>query len=416
MACLKLLSFLSFTFLTACWDWKGTQPFYKSSDPNKKTITHINIDTAIVHNFAALSDKIVHRTYRTKFGVPRTICEARNVTSLAATHTKHTAALSDSQDQIIVLVFAAPRSLKNDAECVGNLREGCSEIFVVESIDEGRTWSGPVTVNRTRQDDLYHRMSPSVAYDRETSTIYIAYTRVEVVTGKSVIGFIKKIVGGNYTEEQQMHLGYSYNWGSPKLTVTNPAKHTGHIHLCVTGTSSDGGVKAVLYSRSASSGTGWSRPKDLAPYDHNHHHENAITAVGIAGEEEVFVGFTAFGSVAMVSRSWDGGRSWSPAARVSKKLGKLATLKACGQVKTLGVLASLIPTSDPSSIELVYYNTTTQRWNTLPRPFKSVGQLAAAAAFDCTGLLAHKVAVTAVADQGSAAVFDSCNYDYPEVE
>jgi hypothetical protein len=92
------------------------------------------------------------------------------------TNTKHTAAYGFDDDQIIVLVFAALRSKGNDTVCSRSSTKGCSEIFIVESIDEGVTWSKPMFLNRTNKDDIYHRTSPLVAYDRETNTICIACT------------------------------------------------------------------------------------------------------------------------------------------------------------------------------------------------------------------------------------------------
>lgn len=413
---LRFLVCLFFVCAVLCQEWKGSRPFYESSDPNKKTATHINVDTGIVHNFAALSDRIIHRTYRTKFDSAKTICEVQQVSSMDSTNTKHIAAFGDQDEQIIVLVFAAPRGRGKDTTCNSISNQGCSEIFIMESIDEGATWSKPMVVNRTKQDDVFHRTAPSVAYDRETSTIYIAYTLAEVPSNKSVIGLIKKTVGGKYTEEMRVYLGYNYYWLNPKLTITNPRKRVGYVHMSLVGTALRGSIMGVFYTQSINNGESWSSPRDMISHDHNSVHETAIGAVGAAGIEELYIAFTSFSSSVMYARSDDNGKKWTYVAKVSQTAGRLSALRACGQVATLGVLVSIVPKDNPNTIELSYYNTTTKTWSQFPKPFKSVDKFNGPVAFDCTGLLTDKVAFTAVTDQGSAAVFDTFNYDYPEIE
>ena len=301
-----------------------------------KGFSHINTDTGIVHNFGLTTTKVIHRTYRTHFGPINVISEVFGASHIDAIHTKHNAANMDGDEdiQIISFIFSARRSKKNDTRCDNENTNGCKEIFIVESINDGLNWSKPILVPRENMDDKIHRHSPSMAYDRESGTIYIVYARTPK-EGPSTIGLVKKKVGDKkYERETVLKLDDSYSWSQPKITVTNPEKSMTVFHLSILGSKTD--HFSVFYTRAMNNTDEWGPVKDFADGKSSVHF-NAISAVGMAGINDLYLAYTS-DKKSFLRISENNGETWSEPLTINENAGIVPFMKACGQTKTLGAL------------------------------------------------------------------------------
>ncbi len=409
----KAIAFLALAVLAICAGWKGTRIAYSSGELAVKAFTHINTDTGIIHNFGVTPTKIIHRTYRTHFGPVNTIINIQGVNFIDATHSKHTAATA-GEDQVIALVFAAPRSGMNVKDCTKDSTIGCSEVYIVESLDDGATWSKPIVISRENANDVVHRGSPSATYDREENVIYIAYTYTNVANGDTAIGLVKKPIGEAYRKEQLIKIPGDQKASHPKLTVTNPAKHKGELHLAFIGNLA-GGDKTVLYTKSVNGGAAWSAPLDLTPNDHKSNHYVTISSVGIAGNHDVFMAYSEnAGTEIKFVYSHNSGTSWSTPKKVNNKPGLVPFMKACGQTKALGVFFSMFSEKGSYNYEMVYYNTTDSTYKQMALPFKELPELTHIPMAECTGLADPGVSFVAISGSKNLFVFDDYDYDYPE--
>jgi len=404
-----LVALINFIFAAG---WRQTRVLYTSGELASRVFTHINEDTGIVHNFMVTPTKILHKTFRTTFGPLKTLAEVQGVTFIDAVHSKHTAA-DQGEQQIIGLVYSAPRSGKNSKDCAKGATTGCLEVYIIESVDDGKTWSKPSMIKRADSNDIVHRASPSITYDREEDIIYIAYTHINAETKEESIGLIQKHVGESYPHETILKIPGNLQYGHPRLAVTNPMKHKGELHMCFIATF-NANSRTVMYAKSTNNGQTWTTPLELTPNDHNSNHYHTISAVGIAGSQDVFISYSQnAGTEINFIYSKNAGTTWSAPKQINKKPALVPTMKACGQTKALGVFFSM-PSEDGKSYEMVYYNATDSSYKQISTPFKEYPQLTHIPMADCTGLTDESLAFVAISGAKNMFLFDDFNYNYPE--
>jgi len=399
--------------------WKGPRLFHQATSYALKAFTHVNTDTGVAHLFAAYGTYIIHRTYRTRLGPVNTITTSHELTSngdgyIDVAHTKHTAAYGAEDDQIIVLVYESYRSGQNTKQCVKGNLTGCMEVYIAESLNDGVTWSKPVHVPRPTTDDVVHRTRPQVTYDREQNVVYIAYTHINQETGVSSIAFIKKpMKTGRYSTEVLLNLPRDFTgYLSPKLTVTNPKKHTGTLHLACIGLLGNDSSDTV-YFNSKDQGTTWTKKATFTPNDPKGRHHVMIGAVGIAGVEDIFTIYATNNYTDIEFRySPNNGDNWGTPVKINAIPKVLSYMKVCGQTKTLGVLFTLY--SFPlQKLDLSYYNHTSKTISKLETPFKGLEQLMHLPMGECVGLIETDVKFIIGTGSRNSFFFDDDNYDYP---
>jgi len=74
----------------------------------------------------------------------------------------------------LFLAFSATRR-SGGSKCESGLTDGCNDIFIMESNDEGQTWSNPIPVPRTDMNDPANRKLPAILYIAEIGRLFIAY-------------------------------------------------------------------------------------------------------------------------------------------------------------------------------------------------------------------------------------------------
>ena len=314
--------------------------------------------------------------------------------------------------QIISFIFSARRSKKNDTRCDNEDTNGCKEIFIVESINDGWNWSKPIMAPRGNMHDEIHRHSPSMVYDRESGTIYIVYT-ITPKDGPSTIGLIKKKVGATtYDKEMVLNLDNIYSWSQPKITVTNPEKKMTVLHLSILGSKTD--HFSVFYTRAVNNTDKWESVKDLADGKSSKHF-NAISAVGMAGVNDLYLAYTS-DKQSFLRISENNGEVWSEPYTINKDAGIVPFMRACGQTKTLGALISIYSENNFNDYGFYYYNRTSKTLGSFVTPFKDLKSTRHIPMFDCTGLSEETLSYTAVAGFEYSIVFAEYNYNYPELK
>jgi hypothetical protein len=333
-------------------------------------------------------------------------------------HTKHTAAYGAEDDQIIVLLYDSYRSGQPTGKCNKEDKSGCLEVFISESYDDGKTWSKPTILPRPHSDDVVNRVKPATVYDREQNVIYITYSYQNLETGVNTIAFVKKVMKvGKYTEETLLELPGPFKGAKgAKLTITNPKKKSGILHMAVVGLL--GGAKtSVYYLKSLDQGKTWALKTEFTPGDELGVHHVSLTSVGGAGNSDIFVAYNNHNFNDIEFRySPDAGETWGKIVKVNKIARLLPYIRPCGQTKTLGVLFSSY--SYPlRKMETLYYNHTSGIIQTLPNPFKGLGEMTHVPCGECVGLADPdvKFIIGAGRQADQTFYFDTYNYDYPEV-
>ncbi len=420
MVATRALLFLGLLALASATGWKGTRIIYASAQPATKALSLVNIDTGVAHLFTVAGDQIIHRGYRASFTRTTTISTGRIVKFIDAGHSKHTAALSEEGEQVLLLAFESTRSGQTSAVCAKDDTSGCSEVYLISSTDDGKTWGKPQVVKRKDSNDAVHRKKPSVTYDREHDVIYVGYTRVDAATNGTRIAMVREYVSDQqFREEEILNVGGRVAYRKildPKLAVTNPGKAKASIHMSFIGELNYKENSVLLYTRSEDNGTTWSVPVDISPEDHLAPHNRAIASIGIAGQEDVFMLYSAKGGAEIrFITSRDSGKSWSQPKVVSSRPGQIPYLRVCGQTKALGAILVLTDGIRKIQWEVQYFNRTDGTYTTLPTPFKDRRVLGNVVMADCYALVDPDIKIVAVTTVRTTSLLDDYNYDLPPV-
>ena len=423
MVGLKNLSILTLCclLLLAQADWRGTRIMFAAGDGWSKALPLVNVDTGIVHNFAVVGMHLMHRTFRGHFGPISILSPAHIVKYIDATHTKHTAAsaVTGGNDQIVTVVFESTRGRKESTTCTKDSTDGCGEIFVIESIDDGLTWGMPFMLPRNNSRDVVHRKRPSIVYDRETNALYIAYSYKNMETGESSIAMARKYLEEDkYEQEEILQIGGKFTeYQNPKFSVTMPQKHVTELHLLFNGVLSETEVNVLSYTRSLDKGKTWDLPTDLSPGDHTGPRMKSMVSVGIAGEQDLFILYGANGGAeTRLITSKNGGRSWSTPKVINNRPGLIMQMRVCGETKALGAVTILFDEADKKTWFLGYYDHTDGSYKNLPKPFTELTPFESLPMIDCNMLVKESMRLVISVPCKNIVAFDDYNYDHPETK
>eukprot|EP00826_Nyctotherus_ovalis_P010503 TRINITY_DN12764_c0_g1_i5.p1 TRINITY_DN12764_c0_g1~~TRINITY_DN12764_c0_g1_i5.p1 ORF type:complete len:422 (+),score=81.97 TRINITY_DN12764_c0_g1_i5:73-1338(+) len=351
-----------------------TKLMYASGELANKGIAHITLDTGETHAFGLLATKIIHRTYNGHFGPINVVAQIRDVSFADVISTRKV----EGKDQNIFFFFVAPRSGRETKVCNEKNTTGCGEIYITTSTDKGKTWSPPTSIRRTNMKDAVDRSFPSVAYDRVADTIYMAYATRTSTEFK--IAMVKKRSNDSFfSDETVLTIPGGTVWSQPKLAITKPTKGETIFHLSILGGSKE--KESVYYVRSTNEKT-WSDLKQISDgASKNVGHSNSISALGVVGENDVYLARTSKG-VTYLHISKDGGKEWGIPIKVGEK-GRIPFTKACGNTATAGVLISIFGENQIEAYKFMYYDKESNKVVPYETPFTEITDLNHIPMFDC---------------------------------
>lgn len=412
------VTFFCFLGVLAFAGWRGTRNVYSSAEGATKALSLVNVDTGVVHIFGVVGNSIAHRTFRSALGPVKMLTTTHKVGYIDAAHTKHTAATA-GDDQIVVMVFDSTRDGKGTGSCTKANSQGCSEVYIIESLDDGLTWTKPSLISRYSMSDIVHRSKPSVTYDREDNVIYIAYSHINAETGETKLGMVRKyLTEGKYRQEEILTIPGTYKKiNAPKIAITIPEKKKAEIHLIFTAEIGEKDAFVELYTRSADKGKTWITPLDLTPDDHQAHHYKTMSSISIVGQQDLFILCSAKAGADMnLIVSKDGGKTWAKPIKVNNKSGLVPYIRTCGQTKAWGAIMVLFDDREKKTLEVVYYDQATSTIKSYPKPFADVPYLERVPMIDCNALVDSDVKLVIAGAYKSTIVFDDYNYVLPDQE
>jgi BNR repeat-like domain len=192
------------------------------------------------------------------------------------------------------------------------------------------TWSAPTFINQTT--------SPAILNDKEwiavdhnpaspfRDRVYVTWTRFkfQAQTGayvQSPIAFVSSSDGGRTFTTPKMISG-SAHYGQGSRPVVGP---DGSLYVFWDGSTRLATTDSTYVVKSTDGGATWSAPKaiaplvDIAPLHNTAFRVNSYPAAAVAANGDVYATWdteTSAGSVAVYSKSTDGGNTWSAPARV----------------------------------------------------------------------------------------------------
>jgi hypothetical protein len=192
------------------------------------------------------------------------------------------------------------------------------------------TWSAPTFINQTT--------SPAILNDKEwiavdhnpaspfRDRVYVTWTRFkfQAQTGayvQSPIAFVSSSDGGRTFTTPKMISG-SAHYGQGSRPVVGP---DGSLYVFWDGSTRLATTDSTYVVKSSDGGATWSQPKaiaplnDIAPLHGTAFRVNSYPAAAVATNGDVYATWdteTTAGSVAVYSKSADGGATWSAPARV----------------------------------------------------------------------------------------------------
>src|SRR5215475_12519787 len=192
------------------------------------------------------------------------------------------------------------------------------------------TWSAPTFINQTT--------SPAILNDKEwiavdhnpaspfRDRVYVTWTRFKFnpQTGayvQSPIAFVSSSDGGQTFTKPKMISG-SAHYGQGSRPVVGP---DGSLYVFWDGSTRLAATDSTYVVKSTDGGATWSDPKaiaplnDIAPLHGTAFRVNSYPAAAVAANGDVYATWTtetSAGSVAVYSKSVDGGATWSAPARV----------------------------------------------------------------------------------------------------
>jgi hypothetical protein len=192
------------------------------------------------------------------------------------------------------------------------------------------TWSAPTFINQTT--------SPAILNDKEwiavdhnpaspfRDRVYVTWTRFkfQAQTGayvQSPIAFVSSSDGGRTFTAPKMISG-SAHYGQGSRPVVGP---DGSLYVFWDGSTRLATTDSTYVVKSTDGGATWSAPKaiaplvDIAPLHNTAFRVNSYPAAAVAANGDVYATWdteTSAGSVAVYTKSTDGGATWSAPARV----------------------------------------------------------------------------------------------------
>ena len=124
-------------------------------------------------------------------------------------------AACDINGKNLYVAYSARREA-GATECDGNVT-GCSDVFFIESVDSGKTWTKAVAVPRGNMTDAAHRTDPKLLFVTERSRLFIAYTRHEPAENHYFLATVTRPKGSSiFANEIQL----TAQWSRPLMNKT----------------------------------------------------------------------------------------------------------------------------------------------------------------------------------------------------
>lgn len=380
---------LSLLFITIYATPPRSKLLYASAEPANKGIAHIAINTGTMHAFGLLETRVFHRRYiKGHFGPINTIAKVEGISFSEAI----SAFDEKTGKQVIIYIFVGPRSTKLGGKCEGNITDGCKDIYITESLDDGQTWKAPTYIRRDIMDDDIERNFPALAYDRLTQMIYIVYARKNTQKNIYNLGIIKKnAFDSSFTDEAILPIPEIKLLSQPKLTITKPAADQSVMHLSFLGGNSS--AETVYYAKSTNEGP-WT-VREVTPGARGKAHSNSLAAIGTLQDPFVYLAHTTVNDTFLLVSS-DHGNSWSDPLKIHNGA-RIPFLRACGKTEGVGAMISLFREGNPDAYAFIYYDRKTKQHRKFDKPFTDVQGVNHLPMFDCTATESTGIVYAAVA-------------------
>jgi len=203
----------------------------------------------------------------------------------------------------LFVTYSNPRN-KPNSQCENENTDGCTEIFISESEDNGAKWSSPTKISRKNMNDPYNRVAFATIYVKETGRIYIFYKKEGI--DSSAIAYITRPANSQLFSEEIIVKTFDMNqllWFDAAYTFN---KITFALHLTWKAIEKTGDVK-VFYSRSVDSVV-WTDPMVL---DNSDHEKTYAFLHSKKGTENLSIIYTPWHNSYSVKHSADSGITWS---------------------------------------------------------------------------------------------------------
>ncbi len=363
--------------------WNGTVLLYPSKGWVPKVDASYNADTGVVHTLSVSEGLILHRRFVGG--------KWSDMTTLYASHKLNDyldileAQYKDAAGKIvqhIVMIYDASRSGQETMTCNDKEDIGCHEVYIVESDDDGATWTAPVSVPRADMHDRVHRMKANLAYDRTTKTVFLAYSVGDVKTGKVVIRMVSKVLPVvKFSNEVELKFPGMEQASHPKMGVTNTGiAGKGILHMLYLKELGNG-QGYIVYSNSENLGVTWSEPvifdKTIGA------HVLTLHSLNKARAGDIFISYTSNNWTTInYAYSRNGGKTWTPPKVVREGFKLLPYVRACGENRVEGYMLTIY-TPYTQFYEIHYFNMTNGKRTQYTVPFRERKQLENVPLCDC---------------------------------
>jgi len=255
---MKSLFILSFIFIGCIAHW--TPPQFVSSKTNECTFPEMYMDpaTRITHMLWIENDANIF-----KLAYAKLMPDRKTVTFTKYLETEHRARLShiigEGDGKHILLAYDAKRTQGDTLDCDEKETRGCYEIFFMESMDGGDTWTKPVQIKHDNVNDPLDRKGPRLTYIKDSQLTFITYWK------SGPMAYAKRTGSGDFTSETILTSSAHTAYQSIVHTVD---KNTKKAKLHFTYSDWVYPTEHLMYTFSVDNGATWSTPKELSIYIH----------------------------------------------------------------------------------------------------------------------------------------------------
>ncbi len=104
------------------------------------------------------------------------------------------AATGPHDGEQIFLAYQADRRIAH-THCSADMKDGCLDIYTLNSADGGFTWGTPMAVSRSNPNDIWNRQNPKIVMNPETNRVWIFYVLANVEQTSFSIGYVTRPEG-----------------------------------------------------------------------------------------------------------------------------------------------------------------------------------------------------------------------------
>lgn len=170
----------------------------------KRATIYIDQITRISHYFWCQLDERSGRFYLYyRKQIPEGILYPETILDIS--HSCEGVSVAGSSDgRRIYLAYSAERS-RARTSCNEDITDGCMDIYTLESLDSGDSWSLPVVLPRKNLKDIRNRWSPKILIDPLSSRLWIFYITQETEEMMYSIGYVQRTSSSIYNSEVLMN-------------------------------------------------------------------------------------------------------------------------------------------------------------------------------------------------------------------